>query len=98
MEAIMAVFMQNELINQAKEILITRAHVTEDQAHRFLQKRAMNLRISKVECATQIIERYNRSLGQEENQKNNKKRTKAFAPGENTPSSERFSIAREVRS
>ena len=63
----MIVAWQQKIINQAKELLIAREHVSESQAHRLIQKRSMNLRISKLECATQIIARYNQSLGEEEN-------------------------------
>ena len=59
----MIVAWQQKIINQAKELLITREHVSEAQAHRLIQKRSMNLRISKLECATQIIARYNQPLG-----------------------------------
>lgn len=56
---------QQRLIDQAKELLITREHVSEPQAHRLIQKRSMDLRISKIECAMQIIARYNQPLGEE---------------------------------
>ena len=72
----MIVAQQKELVDQAKELLITRAHITEGQAHRFIQKRAMDLRISKVECATQIIARYNQLLERKKSE-----RAKAFAEG-----------------
>ena len=76
---------QQKLINQAKELLITREHVSESQAHRLIQKRSMNLRISKLECATQIIARYNQPLGEDENTLTNRNRTKTFAQGDNHP-------------
>lgn len=81
----MIVAWQQKIINQAKELLITREHVSESQAHRLIQKRAMNLRISKLECATQIIARYNQPLGEDENTLTNRNRTKTFAQGDNHP-------------
>lgn len=58
--------MQKGLVEQAKRLLIEKARISEAQAHRFIQKRAMDLRISKNECAVQIIERYNHSLEQKQ--------------------------------
>lgn len=81
----MIVAWQQKIINQAKELLITREHVSEAQAHRLIQKRSMNLRISKLECATQIIARYNQPLGEDENTLTNRNRTKTFAQGDNHP-------------
>lgn len=76
---------QQKLIDRAKELLITREHVSESQAHRLIQKRSMNLRISKIECATQIITRYNQPLGKETHSTIHEKRTKTFAQGDNHP-------------
>ena len=81
----MIVAWQQKIINQAKELLITREHVSESQAHRLIHKRSMNLRISKLECATQIIVRYNQPLGEDENTLTNRNRTKTFAQGDNHP-------------
>ena len=81
----MIVAWQQKIINQAKELLITREHVSESQAHRLIQKRSMNLRISKLECATQIIARYNQPLGEDEDTLTNRNRTKTFAQGDNHP-------------
>lgn len=81
----MIVAWQQKIINQAKELLITREHVSESQAHRLIQKRSMNLRISKLECATQIIARYNQPLGEDENTLTNRNRTKTFAQGDSHP-------------
>ena len=81
----MIVAWQQKIINQAKELLITREHVSESQAHRLIQKRSMNLRISKLECATQIIARNNQPLGEDENTLTNRNRTKTFAQGDNHP-------------
>lgn len=81
----MIVTWQQKIINQAKELLITREHVSESQAHRLIQKRSMNLRISKLECATQIIARYNQPLGEDENTLTNRNRTKTFAQGDSHP-------------
>ena len=46
------------LIKQAKEILMNRNHMTEEEAHRFIEKQAMDLRISKREIAENIIKTY----------------------------------------
>ena len=81
----MIVAWPQKIINQAKELLITQEHVSESQAHRLIQKRSMNLRISKLECATQIIARYNQPLGEDENTLTNRNRTKTFAQGDNHP-------------
>lgn len=55
----MLTVMENRLVDQAKQLLILREHITENEAHRLIQKRAMNLRITKTECASEIIKRYN---------------------------------------
>ena len=68
---------QENLLNQAKTLLITQEHFTEEQAHRFLQKGAMNLRITKTECALAVIEKYNQKLEQ--------KQATTFPIGENSP-------------
>ena len=81
----MIVAWPQKIINQAKELLITREHVSESQAHRLIQKRSMNLRISKLECAIQIIARYNQPLGEDENTLTNRNRTKTFAQGDSHP-------------
>ena len=45
-------------INTAKMLLIEHKHISEDEAHKYLEKRAMNLRKSKVKIASEIIEEY----------------------------------------
>ena len=39
-------------------LLIEHKHISEDEAHKYLEKRAMNLRKSKVKIASEIIEEY----------------------------------------
>ena len=43
------------LINKAKWILIEREHMTEDEAHRHIGRRAMEQRISRTEVAEAVI-------------------------------------------
>ncbi|MBO5542646.1 MAG: ANTAR domain-containing protein [Acholeplasmatales bacterium] len=47
-----------KIINTAKMLLIEHKHISEDEAHKYLEKRAMNLRKSKVKIASEIIEEY----------------------------------------
>lgn len=52
---------QNEeirLINRAKGILMEYLSMTEPQAHRYLEKQAMDLRISKAEVAKRLLSTY----------------------------------------
>lgn len=83
----MVLVQDQNLINQAKRLLIIREKITESQAHRLIQKRSMNLRISKIECATQIIEKYNQPLGQVQK---GRKRSKTLVVGDNPPSKSVF--------
>ncbi len=46
------------LANRAKWLLIDHAHMTEPEAHRFIEKKAMDDRIPKKEVALKIIEQY----------------------------------------
>ena len=45
-------------INTAKLLLIEHKHISEDEAHHFLESRAMNMRQSKVSIAQEIIDEY----------------------------------------
>ncbi len=47
-----------KIINRAKLLLITCLNMTETQAHRYLEKQAMDLRISKLKVAKQVIQTY----------------------------------------
>lgn len=47
-----------KVINRAKLLLITCLNMTEEQAHRYLEKHAMDLRISKLQVAKQVISTY----------------------------------------
>lgn len=47
-----------KLVNRAKILLVENLHLTEEQAHKFIEKNAMNERRSKVFIAGKIIEEY----------------------------------------
>lgn len=47
-----------KIINRAKFLLISCLNMSETQAHRYLEKQAMNLRISKLQVAKQVIQTY----------------------------------------
>ena len=47
-----------KLIDRAKFLLITCLNMDENQAHRYLEKQAMDLRISKLQVAKQVIKTY----------------------------------------
>lgn len=47
-------------VNRAKLILVENLHLTEEQAHKYIEKNAMNDRKSKVSVALRIIEEYKR--------------------------------------
>lgn len=46
------------VINRAKLLLISCLNMSENQAHRYIEKQAMDLRISKAEVAKQVIKAY----------------------------------------
>lgn len=47
-----------KVINRAKLLLITCLNMSEEQAHRYLEKQAMDLRTSKLQIAKQVIRTY----------------------------------------
>ena len=47
-----------KLVNRAKLLLVTCLNMSESQAHRYIEKRAMDLRVSRVEVAKQVIQTY----------------------------------------
>lgn len=47
-----------KVINRAKFLLISCLNMTEIQAHRYLEKQAMDLRMSKLQIAKQVIKTY----------------------------------------
>ena len=49
---------ETDLILQAKEIVMKREHMTEDEAHRYMQKRSMDNSTGLVETAHMILELY----------------------------------------
>lgn len=46
------------LVNRAKWLLIERLQMTEEDAHRYIEKQAMDLRVSRREVAENIIKTY----------------------------------------
>ena len=46
------------LVNRAKWLLIERLGMTEPEAHRYIEKQSMDLRISKREAAKSVIKTY----------------------------------------
>ncbi len=46
------------IVSQAKCLLVLHQHLSEDEAHRFIEKRAMDDRISSREAAQQIVDSY----------------------------------------
>ncbi len=47
-----------KIINNAKLLLIEHKHISEDEAHRYLEKKAMDLRKNKITIAKEIIDEY----------------------------------------
>ena len=47
-----------KIINRAKLLLITCLNMTEQEAHRYLEKQAMDMRMSKMQIAMQVINSY----------------------------------------
>ena len=47
-----------KIVDRAKLLLVTCLNMSEDQAHRYLEKQAMDMRISRVEVAKQVIKTY----------------------------------------
>lgn len=47
-----------KIIDRAKLLLVTCLGMSEDQAHRYLEKQAMDLRTSRLEVAKQVIQTY----------------------------------------
>lgn len=47
-----------KIINRAKLLLISCLNMSEEQAHRYLEKQAMDLRTSKLQIAKQVIKTY----------------------------------------
>ena len=49
-------------VNHAKWLLIQNDHMTENEAHRFIEKQAMDMRLSRREVAESIIRTYDMGL------------------------------------
>jgi two-component system, response regulator PdtaR len=47
-----------KIIDRAKCLLIEHMHITEEEAHRVLEKEAMNSRMPRVRVAKQVLERF----------------------------------------
>ncbi len=47
-----------KIIDRAKILLVTCLNMSEEQAHRYLEKQAMDLRVSKLTVAKQVIKTY----------------------------------------
>lgn len=47
-----------KVISRAKVLLVSQLKMTEEEAHKFIEKQAMDLRISKLEVAESIIKEY----------------------------------------
>lgn len=51
-------FEEKRLIERAKKVLMTCLNMSESEAHSFIQKQAMNLRISKLQMALEVLKMY----------------------------------------
>lgn len=51
----------DQKVRMAKEILQTKKQMSEEDAHRYIQKTSMEQRISKLECAEKIIQQFGKS-------------------------------------
>ncbi len=51
---------ESRKINLAKMLLISNEGMSEDEAHRYIVRRAMDLRVAKVDIAIEIINRYHK--------------------------------------
>ena len=49
---------KEQIVEQAKGLLMQKKRMTEPEAHRYLQKQAMNRRIPKLVIAEGIIQQY----------------------------------------
>ena len=57
-EALKSMVADMRLVDRAKLLLVSYLNMTEAEAHRYLEKRAMDLRVSRVEVAKQVIQTY----------------------------------------
>ena len=57
-ETLVAKMDEIRIVNRAKWVLIKVLNMQEEQAHRYIEKQAMNLRLSKREIAENIIRTY----------------------------------------
>ncbi len=49
---------ETKIINRAKFLLMQYLSLSEDRAHKYIEKQAMDMRISKIEVARQILKTY----------------------------------------
>ena len=47
-----------EIINTAKLLLIEHKQISEDEAHKYIEKKAMDFRVNKIKIANEIIDEY----------------------------------------
>ncbi len=47
-----------KIINTAKLLLIEHKQISEDEAHKYIEKKAMDFRVSKIKIANEIIDEY----------------------------------------
>jgi response regulator NasT len=47
-----------KIINTAKLLLIEHKKMSEDEAHKYIEKKAMDFRVSKIKIANEIIDEY----------------------------------------
>lgn len=48
-----------KVVSRAKLLLITNLGITEESAHKYLEKQAMDMRMTRVEVAREVIKQYN---------------------------------------
>ncbi len=54
---------ESKIINRAKFLLMQHLALSEERAHRYIEKQAMDMRISKLEVAKQILKTYSARKG-----------------------------------
>ena len=57
-EKLLKKYEELKIVDRAKCLLIEHMHITEEEAHRVLEKEAMNARIPRVRVAKQVLERF----------------------------------------
>ena len=49
---------ERKIIGDAKQLLMERNHLSEEEAHRYVEKQAMDRRLSRRRVAEEILEQY----------------------------------------